>query len=188
MHLLSDAENDECKGIIAQDKDGNEFEIHTENTIWASGGIGGRYKHSTNFPHLTGDALTISEKHGIRLEHLDYVPSFSISSLIALVTTSLGRSSFTKRSFLLLRRTAPSPRTDSEIRKRLPGFLEYNVVGWKRKVQIMSGCPWKNLEKKPSWVISRTFINIVWKRDTMLLDGSVHNLNALNEFRVFRKL
>lgn len=27
-------ENDECKGIIAQDKDGNEFEIHTENTIW----------------------------------------------------------------------------------------------------------------------------------------------------------
>ena len=66
-------ENDECRGIIAQDKDGNEFEIHTENTIWASGGIGGRYKHSTNFPHLTGDALTISEKHGIRLEHLDYV-------------------------------------------------------------------------------------------------------------------
>ena len=66
-------ENDECKGIIAQDKDGNEFEIHTENTIWASGGIGGRYKHSTNFPHLTGDALTVAEKHGIRLEHLDYV-------------------------------------------------------------------------------------------------------------------
>ena len=66
-------ENDECRGIIAQDKDGNEFEIHTENTIWASGGIGGRYKHSTNFPHLTGDAITISEKHGIRLEHLDYV-------------------------------------------------------------------------------------------------------------------
>ena len=66
-------ENDECRGIIAQDKDGNEFEIHAENTIWASGGIGGRYKHSTNFPHLTGDALTISEKHGIRLEHLDYV-------------------------------------------------------------------------------------------------------------------
>ena len=61
------------KGTEQKDKDGNEFEIHAENTIWASGGIGGRYKHSTNFPHLTGDALTISEKHGIRLEHLDYV-------------------------------------------------------------------------------------------------------------------
>ena len=66
-------ENEECKGILVQDKEGNEFEIYAENTIWASGGIGGRYKHSTNFPHLTGDALAISEKHGIRLEHLDYV-------------------------------------------------------------------------------------------------------------------
>lgn len=66
-------ENEECRGILVQDKEGNEFEIHAENTIWASGGIGGRYKHSTNFPHLTGDALAISEKHGIRLEHLDYV-------------------------------------------------------------------------------------------------------------------
>ncbi len=25
----------------------------------ASGGIGGLYKHSTNFPHLTGDALKL---------------------------------------------------------------------------------------------------------------------------------
>ncbi len=31
------------------------------------------YKHSTNFPHLTGDALELRMKHGIRLEHLDYV-------------------------------------------------------------------------------------------------------------------
>ena len=47
--------------------------IRAEDTIFASGGIGGCYKHSTNFPHLTGDALDISKKHGIRLEHLDYV-------------------------------------------------------------------------------------------------------------------
>ncbi len=51
-------ENDECNGIIAQDKDGNEFEIHTEISIWASV-ESVTYKHSTNFPHLTGDALTI---------------------------------------------------------------------------------------------------------------------------------
>ena len=48
-------------------------EIYAEDTILASGGIGGTYQHSTNFPHLTGDALDISRKHGIRLEHLDYV-------------------------------------------------------------------------------------------------------------------
>ena len=29
--------------------------------------------HSTNYPHLTGDALDIAKKHNVRLEHLDYV-------------------------------------------------------------------------------------------------------------------
>ena len=38
-----------------------------------SGGIGGNYQHSTNFPHLTGDAVRIAKAHGIRLENLDYV-------------------------------------------------------------------------------------------------------------------
>ena len=61
-----------CVGIVAK-KAEDEFKIYAENTILASGGIGGNYQHSTNFPHLTGDALTISKKHGIRLEHLDYV-------------------------------------------------------------------------------------------------------------------
>ena len=62
-----------CAGIIAKTKDGGIMHIRAEDTIFASGGIGGRYQHSTNFPHLTGDALDISRKHGIRLEHLDYV-------------------------------------------------------------------------------------------------------------------
>lgn len=48
-------------------------QIFADYTILASGGIGGLYRHSTNFPHLTGDALEIAKKHGIRLEHLDYV-------------------------------------------------------------------------------------------------------------------
>lgn len=65
-------QNGKCAGIIAENQEGT-LEIYAENTILASGGIGGRYKHSTNFPHLTGDALDISEKHGIKLEHLDYV-------------------------------------------------------------------------------------------------------------------
>ncbi|HIY62292.1 MAG TPA: FAD-dependent oxidoreductase [Candidatus Mediterraneibacter stercoripullorum] len=66
-------ENGECRGILAKERDGGELEICAEYTIFASGGIGGLYKHSTNFPHLTGDALEISKRHGIRLEHLDYV-------------------------------------------------------------------------------------------------------------------
>ena len=62
-----------CSGIVATAQDGTEMKIFAPDTILASGGIGGRYKHSTNFPHLTGDALDVAKKHGIRLEHLDYV-------------------------------------------------------------------------------------------------------------------
>lgn len=62
-----------CAGILASGPDGEEIRIYADDTIFATGGIGGRYRHSTNFPHLTGDAIDIAKKHGIRLEHLDYV-------------------------------------------------------------------------------------------------------------------
>lgn len=69
-------EEERCVGIVADvKKDGKSesLKIYAENTVLASGGIGGKYQHSTNYPHLTGDAIEISKKHGIRLEHLDYV-------------------------------------------------------------------------------------------------------------------
>ncbi|MCI6859498.1 MAG: L-aspartate oxidase [Eubacterium sp.] len=62
-----------CAGILARSKEGSLLRIQAKDTVLASGGIGGCYTHSTNFPHLTGDALSIAKKHGIRLEHLDYV-------------------------------------------------------------------------------------------------------------------
>ena len=65
-------ENEKCVGIVVQNKKG-QFQIYAQQTVLASGGIGGQYKHSTNFPHLTGDALTIAEKYGVKLENLDYV-------------------------------------------------------------------------------------------------------------------
>ena len=49
------------------------FAIRAASTLWATGGIGGMYDHSTNFPQLTGDACYIATKHGIACEHLDYV-------------------------------------------------------------------------------------------------------------------
>ena len=68
-----DGDDRQCAGIIAEDAQGNVLTIRAPYTILASGGIGGLYEHSTNYPHLTGDALRIAEKYGIRLEHLDYV-------------------------------------------------------------------------------------------------------------------
>ena len=39
----------------------------------ACGGIGGLYKNSTNFPHITGDAIAMALRHGVACEHLDYI-------------------------------------------------------------------------------------------------------------------
>ena len=72
-------EDGACAGILAGKADGTDQEqretlkIYADHTILASGGIGGNYQHSTNFPHLTGDAVRIAKAHGIRLENLDYV-------------------------------------------------------------------------------------------------------------------
>ena len=55
------------------ESDGGVLRILAPYTTLATGGIGCLYEHSTNYPHLTGDALHIAKKHGIRLEHLDYV-------------------------------------------------------------------------------------------------------------------
>lgn len=65
-------ENGTCIGIIVE-KEIEKFPIYAEYTILASGGIGGTYKNSTNYPHLTGDAIAIGQKHGVKMEHLDYV-------------------------------------------------------------------------------------------------------------------
>ncbi|MGN0482824.1 MAG: L-aspartate oxidase [Lachnospiraceae bacterium] len=67
------ADHNTCYGIICHDRDGSIFSIEARETVWACGGVGGLYTHSTNFPHLTGDALAISLKHNIRLENVDYV-------------------------------------------------------------------------------------------------------------------
>lgn len=63
----------ECHGIIGHDADGSYTAIQADYTVFATGGIGGLYKHSTNYRHLTGDAVAISLKHEIRLRNPDYI-------------------------------------------------------------------------------------------------------------------
>lgn len=62
-----------CDGILARQKDGSLFPIFADNILLACGGIGGIYDNSTNFPHLTGDALALSLKHNIKLQNINYV-------------------------------------------------------------------------------------------------------------------
>ncbi len=62
-----------CLGIAARREDGTHLGICAKDTVFASGGIGGLYTHTTNYPHLTGDALAIAMRHGVELEHVDYI-------------------------------------------------------------------------------------------------------------------
>lgn len=78
-----------CRGVVAisseapeQDEDGDGialsdgrrlFSLEAPEVVWACGGIGGLYEKSTNYSHLTGDALGIALRHKIRLKDLDYM-------------------------------------------------------------------------------------------------------------------
>ncbi len=62
-----------CRGIVAEDPDGERVEFRADATVMATGGVGGLYEHSTNYPILTGDGCRIAAEHGVLLEHMDYV-------------------------------------------------------------------------------------------------------------------
>lgn len=62
-----------CRGVVAMGAGGETLEIHADATVMATGGVGGLYSRSTNFPCLTGDGCRIAAEHGVLLEHMDYV-------------------------------------------------------------------------------------------------------------------
>ncbi len=66
-------ENNTCYGVIGHDKNGKYSCIQADYTVFATGGIGGLFGHSTNYPHLTGDALAIALEYGIKLKNIDYI-------------------------------------------------------------------------------------------------------------------
>ncbi len=62
-----------CYGVIGKDAKGEYSAITADYTVLATGGIGGLFAHSTNYKHLTGDALALSLKYGIKLKNIDYI-------------------------------------------------------------------------------------------------------------------
>ena len=66
-------DGNECHGIIGHDENGVYSAIGADYTVLATGGIGGIFEHSTNYKHLTGDAIALALKYGIKLQHIDYI-------------------------------------------------------------------------------------------------------------------
>ncbi len=66
-------EDNVCYGIVGRAVDGTYSAITADYTILATGGIGGLFAHSTNYKHLTGDAIALALKYGIKLKNIDYI-------------------------------------------------------------------------------------------------------------------
>ena len=62
-----------CYGIVCLDEYGERGAIIADNIILATGGIGGLFVNSTNFPHITGDSFALSLMHGVELENINYI-------------------------------------------------------------------------------------------------------------------
>lgn len=62
-----------CYGAAVRKPDGEIEAIEAAYTVFATGGIGGLYEHSTNFRHLTGDAVAAALRHKIVVQNMNYI-------------------------------------------------------------------------------------------------------------------
>ena len=62
-----------CLGAVIRTQEGKTEVVSARYTVLATGGIGGLFKRSTNYRHLTGDAVAIAIKHGVKLKNIDYI-------------------------------------------------------------------------------------------------------------------
>ncbi len=65
-------EENKCRGIIIH-YNGVLRQIDAKTVVLATGGIGGLFKNSTNFPHITGDGVAIAIKNGIQVKNINYI-------------------------------------------------------------------------------------------------------------------
>ena len=62
-----------CQGIVCEDEYGEMGAIIARDIVLATGGIGGLFLNSTNYPHITGDSFALSLKHGVELKDMNYI-------------------------------------------------------------------------------------------------------------------
>lgn len=80
-------EGNRVTGIIME-HDSEVIPMHAKVVILATGGMGGLFKHSTNFRHITGDSFAIALRNNIALENINYIQIHPTT----LYTTKPGRS------------------------------------------------------------------------------------------------
>lgn len=73
LDLACDREDLECWGAVVRTVKGELAVIAAKTVVLATGGLGGLFQSSTNFPHITGDSLAIALRHHIALQNIHYI-------------------------------------------------------------------------------------------------------------------
>ncbi len=151
-----------CEGIVAKQGE-NVLHIRAKDTVLATGGIGGLYERSTNFPSLTGDGVRIAQEHGVEMENLDYVQIHPTS----LYTEKPGRSFLISESTRGEGAILLNANGERFVDELLPRDVVTNAIEEQMKKEG-SKHVWLSFENIPTETILEHFPNI---RDKCLEEG-----------------
>jgi len=62
-----------CFGIVLETSEKEYHRIWARYTVMATGGLGGIFVNTTNYSHLTGDAIAIAIRRKIKIKDIDYI-------------------------------------------------------------------------------------------------------------------
>ena len=146
-----------CYGAVIKKEDGTAEVVEAAITVFATGGIGGLYERSTNFRHLTGDAVAIAMKHGVVLKNINYVQ---------IHPTTLYSEEKEERSFLISEsvRGEGAKLYDKHMRRFVNGLLPRDQLTAAITDQMKkdhSKFVWEDLREIPEKELHSHFPNIV---------------------------
>ena len=146
-----------CYGAIVRMSDGTIETIEANDIVLATGGIGGIFSYSTNYRHLTADALAIALRHGIELKDIHYIQTHPTT----LYTKESG-----ERSFLISEsvRGEGAKLYNKNMERFVDELLARDVVTSAIYAQMekdKSDFVWEDLRPIPEAILRSHFPNIV---------------------------
>lgn len=148
--------DNQCYGIVCHNKNFEFVKLYADFTVFATGGIGGLFKHSTNYPHLTGDALYISLKHNIELENIHYIQIHPTT----LYTEKRERSFLISESVRGEGAILLNNKGERFVNELLPRDVVAKAI-YKEMEKENSSCVWLSLSNIPKEEIKSHFPNIL---------------------------
>lgn len=62
-----------CLGLIVREEGHAPQPVFAKEVVLATGGLGGLFQHSSNYRHITGDALALALRHNVAVKELHYI-------------------------------------------------------------------------------------------------------------------